>query len=285
MQRQALKAGKQGEGSSPTKTGHGRNDREAMKMEEFVLFEKERGVGIITLNRPEVRNALNMAVFSALNKILDEAAHDDEVRALVLTGTGSGFAAGADVNELLNHTMMGGWAASRFNQSVFTKLERIGKPSIAAISGFCLGGGLELALSCTFRVISGKAKIGFPEMALGIIPGFGGTERAVKAVGFAKAAELVLSSPVIDGQEAYRIGLVHRVVEPDLVLSHAKEWAQNLARLNPVAVRLELELLFQGQGGTIDQGLSLESALGALVVASEEAKELLGKFLTKQSGN
>jgi len=250
--------------------------------DDVVLYEKEDRLGIITINRPQVKNALSMPVFSALDKVLDKIAVDEEVRTLVVTGAGKGFVAGADVNELPEHTILGGWASSRYQQSVFTKLERIGKPSIAAIGAFCLGGGLELALSCTFRVASSKAKIGFPELGLGIMPGFGGTERAVRTLGYAKAADLLLSHLTIDGVEAYRIGLVHRVVEPDEVLPHAKEWGRRLASLSPVAVRLELELLLHGQGSAIDHGLALESALGAMAVTSEEAKELLAKFLAKQ---
>jgi enoyl-CoA hydratase len=153
---------------------------------------------------------------------------------------------------------------------------------IARVQGLALGGGLELALSCTFRLASKTAKLGFPELGLGIIPGFGGTERIVRTVGYAKGADLLFSHSVIDGEEAHRIGLVHRVAEAQEVLERAKEWAESLARLNPVAVRVELELLLRGQDGTIDQGLALESALGALAVSSEEAKELLGKFLTRK---
>lgn len=251
----------------------------------LVIYEKEDRIAVITINRPEVRNALDLAVFYALNGVLDVAATDEEARALVITGAGNGFVAGADINELLEHTLVDGWAASRFQQSVFTKLEKMGKPSVAAIGGFCLGGGLELALSCTFRVASKTAKMGFPELGLGIIPGFGGTERAVRTVGYAKATELLLSHLVIDGGEAFRIGLVHRVTEADEVLPHAKEWARNLAGLNPVAVRMELELLLHGQGSAIDQGLALESAVGALAVTSKEAKELLARFLAKKAKN
>jgi enoyl-CoA hydratase len=254
-----------------------------MMSSDVVQYEKEGRLGIITINRPQVRNALNMPVFYALDEILDGVSRDEEVRALVITGSDNGFVAGADINELSEHTMMGGWTACRFQQSVFTKLERIGKPSIAAIRGFCLGGGLELALSCTFRVASVKAKIGFPELGLGIIPGFGGTERTVRTIGYAKAAEMILCQSVINGKEAFRIGLINEAVEcDDEVLGRAKEWAQNLASLSPVAMRLELELLLQGQGSTIDQGLALESALGAMAVTSKEAKELLGKFLEKK---
>lgn len=249
---------------------------------DVVQYEKEGKLGIITINRPEVRNALNMSVFTALDEILDRVMKDEDVRALVITGAGSGFVAGADVSGLVGHTMIGGWTANRYQKSVVTKLERIGKPSIAAIRGFCLGGGLELALSCTFRVSSKKAKLGFPELGLGIIPGLGGTERAVRTVGYARAAEMVLRHSIIDGEEACRIGLINEAVESDdEVMGRAKEWAGDLARLNPVAVRMELELLLQGQGSTIDNGLAMESALGAIAVTSDEAKELLGKFLEK----
>lgn len=257
-----------------------------MMEHDVVKYEKEGRIGIITINRHQVRNALNMPVFYALDEVLDRVSKNEEVRVLVVTGSGKGFVAGADVNELREHTMIGGWAACRFQQSVFTKLERIGKPSIAAIRGFCLGGGLELALSCTFRIASANAKIGFPELGLGIIPGFGGTERAVRTVGFAKAAEMILCQSVIHGREAHSIGLINEVVaSDDEVLSRAKEWAQNLARLSPVAVHLELELLGQGQSSTIEQGLALESALGALAVSSKEARQLLGNFLEKRKQN
>ena len=250
-------------------------------MTNEVLFEKEGPIGTITINRPEVRNSFNMAVFRGLDSVLDKIAADEDVRAVIVTGAGSAFVAGADIGELLGYDTKMGWAASRFQQSVFTKLEKLGKPSIAAINGFAMGGGLELALSCTFRIASSKAKLGFPELGLGIIPAFGGTERAVRIVGHAKAAALILFRSIIDGQEAYRIGLVNLTVEPAQVLAKAREWALNLASLSPVAVRLELELLHEAQSGTIDEGLSLESALAALAVASKEAKELLGKFLSK----
>jgi enoyl-CoA hydratase len=250
---------------------------------EVVIYQKEEGLAVITINRPEVKNALNLGVFSVLNEVLDKVAADEEVRVIVVKGAGGSFVAGADINELAEHTMMGGWVASRFQQSVFSKLERIGKLSIAAIEGSCLGGGLELALSCTFRVASTTAKLGFPELGLGIIPGFGGTERIVRTVGYAKGSDLLFSHLVIDGEEAHRIGLVHRVAGPGEVLQGAKEWAESLGRLNPVAVRVELELLLRGQDGTIDQSLALESALGALAVSSPEAKELLAKFLTRKT--
>ena len=250
---------------------------------KIVLYEKDGPLGLITINRPEVKNALNLTVFCALNDVLDIVAKDDDVRAVIITGAGSAFVAGADINDLLSFDSIEGWSASRFQQSVFNKIEKLGRPSIAAINGAALGGGLELALSCTFRIASAKARMGFPELGLGIIPAFGGTERLVRTVGHAKAAELILFRSVIDGNEAYRIGLVNQVVEQDQVKVRAKEWAQNLAALSPVALRLELELLHE-ISRELDTGLALESALGALTVSSKEAKALLGGFLSKGKG-
>jgi len=251
--------------------------------DKIVLYEKDGFIGLITINRPEVKNALNLNVFRALNDVIDTIAKDDDVRTIIITGAGSAFVAGADINDLLAFDSIEGWSASRFQQSVFNKLEKLGRPSIAAINGAALGGGLELALSCTFRIASAKVRMGFPELGLGIIPAFGGTERLVRTIGHAKAAELILFRSVIDGNEAYRIGLVNQLVEQDQVLERAKEWAQNLAALSPVAVRLELELLHE-ISRELDSGLALESALGALTVSSKEAKALLGGFLSKGKG-
>ena len=216
---------------------------------EVVLYRKEERVGWITVNRAEMRNSLNMAVFTRLDEILNEAAADRDVTVLVVTGAGSAFVSGADINELLGFDTQGGWIASRFQQSVFNKLERMGKPSIAAVNGFAMGGGLELALACTFRLASVKAKIGFPELGLGIIPAFGGTQRLARTVGHAKASELILFRSIVSAEEAYRIGLVNQVVENDHLLQRAKEWATDLSALSPTAVRLELELLHQSQAG------------------------------------
>lgn len=250
-------------------------------MADEVLFEKEGSVGLITIHRPEVRNSLNMAVFRRLNDILDLIVRDEDLRALVVMGSGNSFVSGADIHDLAGFDPLTGWSASRFQQSVFNKLERLGKPSIAAINGFALGGGLELALSCTFRVASSKAKLGFPELSLGIIPAFGGTQRLVRTVGHAKAAELILFHSLIDGEEACRIGLVNQAVEPEQVPGRARGMAGALSALSPTAVRLELELLLEAENKGFDTGLALESALGALAVSSAEAKRLLEGFLAK----
>lgn len=251
--------------------------------DKIVLYEKDGHIGLITINRPEVKNALNLGVFRALSDVLDTVSKDDNIRALIIAGAGSSFVAGADINDLLSFDSIEGWSASRFQQSVFNRIEKLGRPSIAAINGAALGGGLELALACTFRIASAKARMGFPELGLGIIPAFGGTERLVRTIGHAKAAELILFSSVIDGNEAYRMGLVNQVVEQNQVQERAKEWAQSLATLSTVAVRLELELLYE-ISRELDTGLALESALGALTVTSKEAKTLLSGFLAKGKG-
>jgi enoyl-CoA hydratase len=249
--------------------------------DQVVLYSKEDVIGFVTINRPEVKNPLNMSVFRALDKVLDEVAADNEVRVVVITGAGNAFVSGADINELLALNTQDGWVASRFQQSVFNKLERLRRPSIAAINGFAMGGGLELALSCTFRVASTKARLGFPELGLGIIPAFGGTQRLMRTVGFAKASELILFRTILSGEEAHGIGLINQVTEPDQLLDKAREWARNLALLSPVAVRLELELLLNTASQGFDAALALESGLASLAVASPEAKELLGAFLSK----
>ena len=251
-------------------------------MDGTVLYEKKAAIALITINRPKVKNPLNIEVFRALDEILDRIAVDDDVRVTVVTGAGETFVAGADVNELLTFDSTTAWSSSRFQQSVFTKLERLGKPSIAAINGHALGGGLELALSCTLRVASTKARLGFPELGLGIIPAFGGTERLVRTVGHAKAVELILLGASIGGEEALKIGLVNRAVEPHFVLEEANTMAQALSLLSPLAVRLELELLCETDRSRLDGGFALESALGALAVSSPRAKALLQMFSSKR---
>ncbi len=252
-----------------------------MTTDQVVLYSKEERIGFITINRPEVKNPLNMAVFRALDKVLDGVAADDDVRVLIITGAGNAFVAGADINELLGFNTEEGWGASRYQQSVFNKLEKLRKPVIAAINGFAMGGGLELALSCTLRIASTKARLGFPELGLGIIPAFGGSGRLVRTVGYAKAAELILRRSIISAEDALHIGLVNDTAEPDRLADKAKEWACDLAALSPVATRFELELLLSIGGQGFDQGLALESGLASLAVASTQAKELLGAFVNK----
>ena len=232
----------------------------------------------------EKRNALNPDMLREIDRVLDMIAVDDDVRVVVFTGVGPTFIAGADIDNLLSNDLIEGWFASKNTQAIFDKLEKLGKPSIAAINGAALGGGLELALSCTIRLASADAKMGFPELSLGILPGFGGTQRIIRAAGYAKAAEMLLMSSVVNAEEAKRIGLVNNVVPVGEALGAAKDMAQKIAAVSPVAVRFALELLLRGQNTGFETGLAMESALACLTLASPQAKELLKKFVEKKKG-
>lgn len=248
----------------------------------LVLLEKKEAIGIIIINRPEVKNALNMAVFEELDKVLDTIKGDHEIRALVVMGAGDSFVSGADVNELLSMDLKQGFEASRFQQSVFEKLEKLGKPSVAAIKGYCLGGGLELALSCTFRIATKDARLSFPELRFGIIPAFGGTERLIRTVGFSRALELMLFQRIITGEEAERIGLINLSCMPDELEDVVFKWAKDLTKVNPFSMKLALELFYRGGAKGIEEDFAFESALAALLVATEEAKELLRAFVQRK---
>ena len=249
---------------------------------DMVLYEKEAGVGMVTINRPNVRNALSRAVFLELKQVLSEVRKDEDVRVLIVTGAGDAFVAGADVGDLTTLEPIRGWFESRFHQSILDDLERTGRPSIAAINGAALGGGLELAMACTIRIASEKAKLGLPELSLGILPGFGGTQRLMRIVGYAKAAELLLTAAIISAEEAQKIGLVNQVVPQETLMDTAKNMAQSIGRLNPLTVKLASELLLQSRNTGLDEGLAMESALACLAFASQETKELLYKFLEKR---
>ena len=191
------------------------------------MKNKAPSVSSLLIER-EMRNPLNMAVFRALDNVLDQVFADEEVRVIIVTGAGSAFVAGADINELLGYGTQAGWANSRYQQSVFNKLESMGKPSIAAVNGFAMGGGLELALSCNFRLASTKAKLSFPDLGLGVIPAFGGTQRLIRVVGYAKAMELILFRSILDAEAACAIGLVSLVVEhEEQLIAKAKEWGHS----------------------------------------------------------
>ncbi len=251
---------------------------------EIVLYEKKERVALITINRPEVRNALNMGVFQALHGILDDAAKDQGIRAVVVTGSGTTFAAGADINELLSMDSAEGWTASKFSHSVLNRLERLGKPSIAAMNGPALGGGLELALACTLRFASSEAKMGFPELGLGIVPGFGGSQRLIRTVGPALAADLLLRRRMVGAEEAKALGLVSEVIARDQIVDAALSAARDLAALSPVAVSVTMELLQHTQSEGFDSGLAMEAGLACLTLSTPEARASLAAFLGKGKG-
>jgi enoyl-CoA hydratase len=250
---------------------------------EHLILERDAGVAIVTLNRPAVLNALNMAMLRDLNCAMTELGQDDAVRAVVLTGAGEkAFVAGADIRELAELTPVAGKAYAAAGQRLFDQIEQLGKPVIAAVNGYALGGGCELAMSCTIRLASETAKFGQPEVKLGVIPGFGGTQRLPRLVGKGRAMELILTCATIDAAEAYRIGLVNRVVPASSLMTEARALAQALAASAPVALRHAMEAINRGLEMTLADGCVLEATLFGLVASTDDMREGTRAFVEKR---
>ena len=253
---------------------------------ENLLYEKKEKVGYITFNRPKVLNALNPKTMEELGDLLASARADDEVRVLILTGAGEkAFVAGADINELAQRTPVDGKEFSIFGQGVLHMLETIGKPSVAAINGFALGGGCELALACTIRLASKTAKLGQPEVKLGIIPGYGGSQRLARLCGKGMAHELCLAGEMISAEEALRIGLVNHVHEPAELLPAAEALAKKIVANAPLAVRYAMEAIEHGMEMPQEEGLFLEATLFGLCCATEDMREGTRAFLEKRAAH
>jgi enoyl-CoA hydratase len=250
---------------------------------ENLLYEKKDGMAYITFNRPKVLNALNRKTVEELQQVLLEARSDAAVRVLILTGAGEkAFVAGADINELAQQTPVNGKEFSLFGQGVFHLLETIGKPSICAINGFALGGGCELALCCSIRLASKTAKLGQPEVKLGILPGYGGSQRLARLCGKGAAHELCLTGEMITAEEAQRIGLVNRVYEPAELLGAAEAMAKKIIANAPLAVRYCMEAVERGVEMPLAEGLFLEATLFGLCCATEDMREGTKAFLEKR---
>ncbi|HZP34352.1 MAG TPA: enoyl-CoA hydratase-related protein [Candidatus Acidoferrales bacterium] len=249
-----------------------------------LVFEKKDHIGTVTFNRPKVLNALNRQTMDELGALLAEARDDRDLRVLILTGAGDkAFIAGADINELARLTAMTGPETSLHGQAVLHKLETMGKPSIAAINGFALGGGCELAMACSIRLASRTAKIGQPEVKLGIIPGYGGTQRLSRLCGKGVAHELCLSGEMISAEEAQRIGLVNHVYEPQELMPAAEALAKKIAANAPVAVQFTMEAIERGVEMPQEQGLFLEASLFGMSCATEDMREGTRAFLEKRA--
>jgi len=250
---------------------------------ENLLYEKRDQIGTVAFNRPKVLNALNRKTMEELDDILARARDDAEVRVLILTGAGDkAFIAGADINELAQRTPVDGKEFSLFGQEVLHRLATMGKPSIAAINGFALGGGCELALACTIRIASRNAKLGQPEVKLGIIPGYGGSQRLARLCGKGVAHELCLTGEMISADEALRIGLVNRVVEPAELLAAAEAIAKKIISNGPLAVKYAMEAIERGMEMPQEEGLFLEATLFGLCCATEDMREGTRAFLEKR---
>src|ERR1700737_568832 len=252
---------------------------------ENILFEKKDSIAYITFNRPKVLNALNRKTVEELREALLDARDDSSVRVLILTGAGDkSFVAGADIGELAQRTPVDGKDFSLFGQGVFHLLETLGKPSICAINGFALGGGCELALSCTIRLASKTAKLGQPEVKLGIIPGYGGSQRLARLCGKGVAHELCLTGEMISAEEAQRIGLVNHIYEPAELLPAAEAMARKIIEKAPLAVKYTMEAIERGMEMGQEEGMFLEATFFGLGCTTEDMREGTKAFLEKRPG-
>lgn len=249
-----------------------------------LAYERKEGIAYVTLQRPKVLNALNRATLEELRDALVEAREDAEVRVVILTGAGEkAFVAGADINELAQQTAASAKEFSLFGQSVFHILETMGKPSICAIHGFALGGGCELALACSIRLASKTARLGQPEVNLGIIPGYGGSQRLARLCGKGVAHELCLTGEMINAEEALRIGLVNHIYEPGELMAAAEAMARKMIQKAPLAVKYCMEAIERGSEMPQEEGLFLEAALFGMSCATEDMREGTKAFLEKRS--
>lgn len=250
---------------------------------ENLLYSVKDQIARITFNRPNVLNALNRKTMEELGGALNATSSDASVRVLVLTGAGEkAFIAGADINELAQRTPVDGKDFSLYGQEIIHRLETLGKPSIAAINGFALGGGCELALACTIRIAGRNAKLGQPEVKLGILPGYGGSQRLARLCGKGAAHELILTGEMITAEEALRIGLVNRVTEPAELLATAEAIARKIIANAPLAVKYAMEAVEHGMEMTLEEGLFLEATLFGLCCATEDMREGTRAFLEKR---
>lgn len=250
---------------------------------ENILLDRDGAIAIVTINRPKVLNALNTPTMQEIATVMRELASDDSVRAVVLTGAGEkSFVAGADINELAVQTPVGGREHALSGQRVLDAIEALGKPVIAAINGFAFGGGCELAMACTLRIAADTAKLGQPEINLGLIPGYAGTQRLTRLVGRGVAMEILLTGDAISATEAHRIGLVNRVVPAAELMNEAKKLAQQLASKAPVAARYIIDAVNRGADLPLAHAQVYETTLFGLVSTTEDMREGTKAFLEKR---
>jgi enoyl-CoA hydratase/carnithine racemase len=249
-----------------------------------VLYEKKGAIAYVTVNRPKVLNALNTPTWKDLRTAFEDARDDTAIRGVILTGAGNkAFIAGADISELAHVAAFEAEQSSRFGQEVLDLIENLGKPVIAAVNGFALGGGCETAMACTIRLAVDTAKFGQPEVTLGLVPGGGGTQRLPRLVGKGRALQLILSGEMISAQEAYRIGLVNEVVPAADLITRAEAILKKIASNAPIAVKFALEAANKGTETSQGEGLLLEACFFGLCAATEDKKEGTTAFLEKRA--
>lgn len=251
-----------------------------------VVLLKEGNVAIVTINRPKALNALNTETLLELDNVIDAVEADDEVYAVIVTGAGEkAFVAGADITEMKDMTVVEGRKFGKLGNKVFRRIETLDKPVIAALNGFTLGGGCELAMACDIRIASAKAKFGQPEAGLGITPGFGGTQRLARLVGMGMAKELIYTGKMIDANEALRIGLVNSIHEPEKLMEEARALANSIASNAPIAVRLCKSAINRGIQCDIDTALMYESEVFGECFATEDQEEGMNAFVERRAKN
>ncbi len=250
-------------------------------MYETVLFEKKGEVGILTLNRPNAMNAINSQLIHDVLACLDEVEADPELRALIITGCGRAFGAGADIAQMQSMSMMEGRAFAQYGCSMMNRVARLRIPVIAAVNGFALGGGCELALSCDVVLASEKAKFGQPEVCIGVTPGFSGTQRLSRRIGIAAAKELIFSGKMIDVREAERLGIVNHVYAPEELMDAAMEMAKSFAKNAPIAVALSKACINNGLETDLTDGISYENEAFGMCFSTEDQKNGMAAFLAK----
>jgi len=254
-------------------------------MYQFLTFEVADRIATITVNRPDKLNALNDATIAELGRAIDEANAREDVAAVMLTGAGRSFIAGADISELESQSPLEAQRRARVGQAIFRRFETSPKPTVAAINGFALGGGCELAMACHVRIASEKAKLGQPEAKLGIVPGYGGTQRLPRLVGRGAALRLLLTGDMIDAAEAYRLGLVDQVVAPEALIDTARAMLTTMASNAPLALAGCIEAVNRGLDVPLEEGCTIESDFFGLLSATADMKEGMRAFLEKRAPN
>jgi len=253
---------------------------------EILKTEVKDGIAIVTINRPKALNALNTRFFEEMSDYIENVKNDDNVKVIIITGEGKAFVAGADIAEMVNKNQEEGSEFSRLGQKVFRSFELLDKPVIAAINGFALGGGLELTMACDFRTASTKAKFGQPEVNLGLIPGYAGTQRLSRLVGLGDALYLLMTADMIGAEDALRIGLVQKVFEPENLMEETLKIAKNITSKGPKAVKLIKKVVREGLTMDFDEGSELEAKnFGSLFGEGNEGKEGMSAFLEKRKPN
>ncbi|UYP46680.1 3-hydroxypropionyl-coenzyme A dehydratase [Candidatus Lokiarchaeum ossiferum] len=250
-----------------------------------IIYKEEDFIGFLSINRPKAMNALNMAVLDELSMLIEKIQAENRIRALIITGEGKAFVAGADVSEIKELPKEEGRRIANKGSTIFRRIELLNLPVIAAVNGFALGGGLELALSCDIRIASLKAQFGLPEVGLGIIPGYGGTQRLPRLIGEGLAKEMIFTGAMVNAEKALQIGLVNNLVSAEKLMETAIALAQKILRQGPIAVRCAKRAIDQGMNTTLDNGLKIENDQFTRCYATNDQREGMSAFLEKRKAN